>query len=352
MELKVVCQCGQKYKFDVEPVNGRMPFTVSCPVCNLDGTAAANALLNEKRGTQPINLAAISAPPPPPVAATVPPPPPPIAPIAGGLKISRHAPEPAPASTLPPDAPTSDNPAPPPIGAIRPFAVVAAQNPTKKPNFGMGLLGGFVGALVGATVYFLIFKFTGLRIKLLAIGVGALAGWLAELLGKGEGSKELGVITAVLVLTGIVGAQYFVALGWWHENSPEKVAESFYLTSVTEAREAVKTVPTGSDAEIRAYLAKSAGEDGDKVKPADITDDEIKDFRENQLPEYQGLASSQITKDEFEKKHELKTAETQEEKDSDESTFKGVFLLLLLSKTSLFSLAAAAALAFKLCTNA
>ena len=96
MELKVVCQCGQKYKFDVEPVNGRMPFTVNCPVCNLDGTAAANALLNEKRGTQPINLTAMSAPPPP-VAAIAPPP---IAPVSGGLKISRHAPEPVPASHI------------------------------------------------------------------------------------------------------------------------------------------------------------------------------------------------------------------------------------------------------------
>jgi len=349
MELKVVCQCGQKYKFDVEPVNGRMPFTVNCPVCNVDGTPAANALLNEKRGTQPINLMAMSASPPPPVAATSPSP---ITPVSGGLKISRHAPEPVPASTLSPIAPMSDNPAPPPIGAMRPFAVAAAENPAKKPNFGMGLLGGLVGALVGATIYFLIFKFTGLRIKLLAIGVGALAGWLAELLGKGEGSKELGVITALLVLTGIVGAQYFVALGWWHEYSPEKIAASYYLTSVTEAKEAVKAVPTGSDAEIRAYLVKSAGEDGEKVKPADITGDDVKDFKENQLPEYQGLASGQITKEEFEKKHELKTAETQAEKDSEESTFKGVFLLLLLSKTSLFSLAAAAALAFKLCTNA
>src|ERR1700722_697096 len=47
MELKVVCYCGQKYKFDVEPVEGRMPFTVNCPVCNVDGTPLANQLLRE-----------------------------------------------------------------------------------------------------------------------------------------------------------------------------------------------------------------------------------------------------------------------------------------------------------------
>jgi len=28
MELKVVCDCGQKFKFEVEPVNGQMPFNI------------------------------------------------------------------------------------------------------------------------------------------------------------------------------------------------------------------------------------------------------------------------------------------------------------------------------------
>jgi hypothetical protein len=42
LELKIQCDCGQKYKFDVEPVNDRMPFTVKCPVCGADGTAKAD----------------------------------------------------------------------------------------------------------------------------------------------------------------------------------------------------------------------------------------------------------------------------------------------------------------------
>ena len=42
MDLKVVCYCGQKYKFDVEPVDGRMPHTVMCAVCGADGTVLAN----------------------------------------------------------------------------------------------------------------------------------------------------------------------------------------------------------------------------------------------------------------------------------------------------------------------
>ena len=40
--VKVECGCGQRYAFDVEPLNGRMPASVVCPVCGADGTAAAN----------------------------------------------------------------------------------------------------------------------------------------------------------------------------------------------------------------------------------------------------------------------------------------------------------------------
>jgi succinoglycan biosynthesis transport protein ExoP len=47
IEIKIQCDCGQRYKFDVDPLNGRMPSTVNCPVCGLDGTARANALIQQ-----------------------------------------------------------------------------------------------------------------------------------------------------------------------------------------------------------------------------------------------------------------------------------------------------------------
>jgi hypothetical protein len=40
--LKVQCSCGQKFVFDVEPVNGRMPSALRCPGCGKDATQAAN----------------------------------------------------------------------------------------------------------------------------------------------------------------------------------------------------------------------------------------------------------------------------------------------------------------------
>jgi len=45
VEVKVLCLCGTKYKFDVEPIRGRMPSAVQCPACGADGTATANEYL-------------------------------------------------------------------------------------------------------------------------------------------------------------------------------------------------------------------------------------------------------------------------------------------------------------------
>lgn len=351
MELKVVCGCGQKFKFDVEPVGGRMPFTVNCPVCQTDGTAAANALLAEKF---------LFVPPAPVIAApsaaeTFSAPPPPIAPLAGGLRINRAHAEPAPASVA---APLAEAPASAPSALVdrRPFAAQAAAlaEREKSASFSKGLLGGLIGAFVGALIYLLIFKYTDYHIKLLAVGVGALAGWFADFLGKGEGSKELGGITAVFVLVGILGAQFIVLHGWWSETTARdlKSAQSAYISAVTEAKEIVKAVPTGSDVEIRSYLAQRAVADGEKVTPGEISNDDVRIFRETQLLESQNLASGKLTKEQYEQQNDLKTSLTKEEKQDDENTFKAFFLLFLLHKVNLFSLAAAAGLAFKLSTNA
>ena len=54
--IKIFCGCGQKYSFEVWPVNGAMPAAITCPVCQRDGTHEANRIiakiLNGK--TQPL----------------------------------------------------------------------------------------------------------------------------------------------------------------------------------------------------------------------------------------------------------------------------------------------------------
>ncbi|HTY87722.1 MAG TPA: hypothetical protein VMB80_09685 [Candidatus Acidoferrum sp.] len=67
VNIKIICGCGQKYSFDVYPLNGRMPAPVQCPVCGMDGTAAANDIMARTLGIQP----ALPPPAPPPAPAPV-----------------------------------------------------------------------------------------------------------------------------------------------------------------------------------------------------------------------------------------------------------------------------------------
>jgi hypothetical protein len=59
VNIKIMCGCGQRYSFDVYPFEGRMPAPVQCPICGMDGTAAANEILART----------LSPPPPPPAPA-------------------------------------------------------------------------------------------------------------------------------------------------------------------------------------------------------------------------------------------------------------------------------------------
>jgi tetratricopeptide (TPR) repeat protein len=57
--VSIFCPCGQKFAFEVQPVEGRMPFSVACPACGQDGTNQANqVILRLLNGT---NLAPSSA---------------------------------------------------------------------------------------------------------------------------------------------------------------------------------------------------------------------------------------------------------------------------------------------------
>jgi hypothetical protein len=51
--IKIQCDCGQRYAFDAEPVNGRMTSPVACPACGADGTVAANAIIAQNAQSQP-----------------------------------------------------------------------------------------------------------------------------------------------------------------------------------------------------------------------------------------------------------------------------------------------------------
>ena len=68
MTIKIQCGCGTRYSFEVEPQNGLMPYTVNCPSCNADGTAAANQIIAQtpRLRMQTTAPAPPVTPPPPP----------------------------------------------------------------------------------------------------------------------------------------------------------------------------------------------------------------------------------------------------------------------------------------------
>jgi hypothetical protein len=200
MELKVVCNCGQKYKFDVEPVNGRMPMIVNCPVCGADGTATADGILSQMYANQP-------PPVPMATAGTATPPPPSAGTTAGSLRINRPAPIPV-TSTAGPQALSS---APLPITAMRPSVLPAAPKPKAAGEYslGLGIVGAILGAALGAGLMYAFFLWAEFRFPLMGTCIGALSGLGARLLARGT-DMTLGIIAGVIALVSTAATLYLM----------------------------------------------------------------------------------------------------------------------------------------------
>ncbi len=201
MEMRIACDCGQKYAFDVEPVDGRMPAAVNCPVCGANGTHAANEILSQILPDQPPPIpVAVAAEP----AASEAAPPPLIAPAApaGGLRINRAAP--APVAAAAGEAPLSD--APMPITAMRsPAMMSAAAKPKLEKNFNLwlGIFGAVLGAALGTGLVYGFYHWADFQFPLMGTGIGVLTGLGARLLARGTD----------MTLGGIAGAIAFLATG-------------------------------------------------------------------------------------------------------------------------------------------
>lgn len=51
--VKIQCGCGQRYVFQFECIDGRLPSEVVCPVCGTDGTSVARELVTQSITAQP-----------------------------------------------------------------------------------------------------------------------------------------------------------------------------------------------------------------------------------------------------------------------------------------------------------
>jgi hypothetical protein len=349
MEIKIQCSCGMRYKFDVEPVNGRVPTPLACPNCHASWTEHANAMIAQSLG--------LPAPAADPVAVVATP----VASMAVAtpkmaLRLGgQAAAEPAAASGA---SRGEEQAAPAPT--VRHVPYVPTLNPVLEQHdmggFGLGFLGAFGGALLGGIVYYLLFVHTGIRLKLIALGVGFLAGTGARLLGK-DRSKELGAIGALVAVGMIMGAQYLVAWKWFHEGDTGEASateKSGYEAQVEEAGKVVAAVPNGTDQEIRLYLAKEQADDGEKPDLKSVEAEEIKEFKEVDLPYARKLADGTFSKEDFDKEHTvaMSAEDRQKEKEDGERVFKWVFLAFVMSKFNIVCVIGAAGIAYKMIADA
>ena len=335
-ELKVQCDCGQRYKFDVEPVNGRMPFKVTCPVCGMDGTEKANGLLHElafspppppaappapPKATTPIVLRPIAAaapaaavapvprmmaapPVPPPVTAppsATPMPPPSVPPEKPRLRITKPGYEAAPesaaavAEAAPPPAPPVSRPR---MAAARPAPAPGTSE--RPPNLVLGILGAVVGGFVGMLGWFLLIKATGWIIGYAAVGVGFLAGVGARMLGRG-GSPVLGAVAATCAMVAILGGQYWFAadfiksklgpLAGLVEGLKDVAKDAASEEYDQKAKHGEEALRVQTDEEISALYQK--------LNSAKPDAEELAEFKQTELPQLREIGSGKLTKQQY-----------------------------------------------------
>jgi hypothetical protein len=255
MKVNVECPCGQPYEFDVEPENGRMPVTVSCPTCGADGTDLANAFLAKH----------VAAP---------------------GLSIARP---PVRVISRAESAPV----APPAAPAPRSFEQVGEARDVGT-NIFKGVFGAVVAAAAGMVAWYLLIKFTGYEIGYAAWGVGVLTGLGAKMLA-GRGHQVLGLTAGACAFVAILGGQYLVAKGQFDEAITTFIDQQ-YDKRMELARSALAAQ---SEADLKAVLAKYSAEDGQAPDVSRITDEQLAEFRTEELPRLRSLTEGKPDRSEY-----------------------------------------------------
>lgn len=105
---------------------------------------------------------------------------------------------------------TQGSPSTPPPSQIDQYQLnMLTQQRRDNQNLGLGIVGGAIGALIGAGLWALITYFTNFQIGFMAVGVGLLAGFGVRKFGQGIDAK-FGIVGAVLALAGCLAGNLFV----------------------------------------------------------------------------------------------------------------------------------------------
>ena len=325
MEIKIICDCGQKFKFDAEPVDGRMPWEVNCPVCGASGTDKANYIIRQQ------------------LSATAPPP---AAPVAAAS--SESAPEPA-KPRLSISRSQHAAPPPPPVAPAMPRPIAgpsatAKPKPKIKPVFGqphMGktILGACIGSLIMVIIWVVLFKVTEVKWGIMAMGVGWSAGFFARWIGRSEG-QAMASVTALIALASIISFQAWRAST--EMSFSDKDIEELYQEELSDAKDLIGLVPNGTDDEIRAYLKGEAQQEGELLSDSELTKEYVDLIRKIQWQPAKDLVDGKKTKEDYRKE-----IRDNEEELSQTAVYRIIFWVKAIGVFNIFFIAAGVGLAYK-----
>lgn len=176
------------------------------------------------------------------------------------------------------------------------------------PSFPRGLLGAFIGCLVGSLIWYAIFYFGEIDFGWLALIPAVMSGMLGRKMAR-EDNHYIGVVAAVFTVLAIFGTRYaVVSHGYPGKHGADTMAEFQLPTYDEHMAEAKEAVAAQTDDEIRNFLQnqnrrvfQKFAKKGEPYKPVGIGNDRVKLFKEFELKEFQEFANGKPSREEYEK---------------------------------------------------
>jgi len=189
-----------------------------------------------------------------------------------------------------------------------PVHLAAEREADRTQQFILGSAGAVMGSLIGIFVWFLVIKSTESPLLVIAWGVGGLTGLGARLLTK-SGGLPLGIASAICALAAVVTGDCLAAKAIRSQEALRRAGVA-YRSQLEFAKEAVRA---DSPEEFRKLAAQING-----TREREVTDDQIKNFQDGDLPTLRDFALGKPSRAEF-------VAE-QQSRFADEFDYKKYFL--------------------------
>lgn len=175
-----------------------------------------------------------------------------------------------------------------------------------EPSFPRGLLGAFIGTVVGSLIWYTIFHFGDIDFGWLALLPAAMSGMLGRKMAR-EDNHWIGVSAAVFTLIAIFGTRYAIASKEMDKRMGGIDTEAIFETYDEKLAEAKEAVAAKTDDDIKNFLQnqhrrqfEKFAEKGEKFQPVGIEKEDVDDFKEFDLPEYKDFANGKPSREEYE----------------------------------------------------